>query len=246
MMTVCPICRKSVCIHWPEHWVYRRGQTYYCSDQCMDVDITRTTKLLNEALRKKREGKIDMKQKITLEMKKKAVEMAIKGEDPLAYLKKCGSKNPSASWAYIKTTLEKKDPAMFAKLPERLPRKLETPEGEWTPAVKVYGPVKIETPEPENVDVVKTAGDCMADMQAAADKFFDQCIEAGLKLDSEHAEDDFEDCVIRSKKTGARYEVFQDSFCLKIGSDEFVLAVETWKNLLKEIPKAAHKLGVEL
>ena len=56
MMSVCPICGKYHCIHWPEHWVYRRGQTYYCSAMCMDVDIVRDMNLLKQvrADRKKR------------------------------------------------------------------------------------------------------------------------------------------------------------------------------------------------
>ena len=29
MMTVCPICGTRRVIYWPEHWVYRRGETYY-------------------------------------------------------------------------------------------------------------------------------------------------------------------------------------------------------------------------
>ena len=56
MMNVCPICGRYHCIHWPEHWVYRRGETYYCSAMCMDVDIVRDMNLLKQvrADRKKR------------------------------------------------------------------------------------------------------------------------------------------------------------------------------------------------
>ena len=32
MMTTCPICGTRRVITWPEHWVYRRGDTCYCSD----------------------------------------------------------------------------------------------------------------------------------------------------------------------------------------------------------------------
>ena len=46
--------------------------------------------------------------KLTLEQKKKAVEIAQNGGDPLKYLEKCGSKNPSAAWFYIKKTIEAK------------------------------------------------------------------------------------------------------------------------------------------
>lgn len=46
--------------------------------------------------------------KLTLEQKKKAVEIAQNGGDPLKFLEKCGSKNPSAAWFYIKKTIEAK------------------------------------------------------------------------------------------------------------------------------------------
>ena len=60
MMSVCPICGKYHCIHWPEHWVYRRGETYYCSAMCMDVDIVRDMNILKqvrEDRRKRKEAK---------------------------------------------------------------------------------------------------------------------------------------------------------------------------------------------
>lgn len=60
MMNVCPICGKYHCIHWPEHWVYRRGETYYCSAMCMDVDIVRDMNILKhvrEDRRKRKEAK---------------------------------------------------------------------------------------------------------------------------------------------------------------------------------------------
>ena len=50
--------------------------------------------------------------KLTLEQKKKAVEIAAGGGNPLEYLKECGAANPSASWVYILKCLEKTDPEM--------------------------------------------------------------------------------------------------------------------------------------
>ncbi|MBR3393201.1 MAG: hypothetical protein IKG51_03720 [Firmicutes bacterium] len=149
MMTNCPVCGKLTCIHWPEHLVYRRGSTYYCGEQCLTDDLVRDTKLMNE-VKKRRKREKKMLTKITPEMRKKAAEIAISGESPLEYLKKCGSKNPSASWQYIRQTLEKNDPETFAKLPDRLP---------------------------------KTAGDAMVAMKEAADNFFSQCEDMGLKME---------------------------------------------------------------
>ena len=55
--------------------------------------------------------------KLTREEKERAVELAISGGDPIAYLKELGMKNPWASWAYIKQTLRKAKPELYAQLP---------------------------------------------------------------------------------------------------------------------------------
>lgn len=60
------------------------------------------------------------KHKLTREQKQKAVDIAIQGGDPLEYLKKCGAKNPSAAWWYIKKTLATKNPKLLEKIPEKI------------------------------------------------------------------------------------------------------------------------------
>lgn len=57
MMSTCPICGRVTCIHWPENWVYRRGNRYYCSEDCLIVEATKDLKLMNEVSRKRRERK---------------------------------------------------------------------------------------------------------------------------------------------------------------------------------------------
>ncbi len=117
MMAICPVCGRVKCIHWPEHWVYRRGSTYYCGEQCMDTDLYRDMHLLNE-VKRRRKGMTLMSQKITLKMKKKAVEIAISGKSPLPYLKNCGSTAPDKTWYAIKAVLKEKDPETYAKIPD--------------------------------------------------------------------------------------------------------------------------------
>ena len=235
MITNCPVCGKLTCIHWPEHWVYRRGSTYYCGEQCLTDDLVRDTKLMNE-VKKRRKREKKMITKITPEMRKKAAEIAISGESPLEYLKKCGSKNPSASWQYIRQTLEKNDPETFAKLPDRLP---------------------------------KTAGDAMIAMKEAADNFFSQCEDMGLKLDKpqpidggawEKIEtpeapkraplqyDGFTVCCIESKTFG-RFYWDRDHNHLDwttAEGEEVSFTPAGWKMFLEELPKVAEILGVEL
>ena len=162
MMINCPVCGKLTVVHWPEHWVYRRGDTYYCSDQCMDVDSVRDMKMLNMVLRRrinlKQVKETEMKNhKLTLEQKKRAMEMHQEGKDPIPFLKECGAKNPYAALDYIKKTVgkkevpEKKAPVVYPVAAETV----ETPEGGWVPAKEVYR----EEKKPEQTEAEQTEED---------------------------------------------------------------------------------------
>ena len=63
MMKVCPVCGKLTVIHWPEHWVWKRGSSYYCGENCISIDITRDIKTLNEVQRRRRSALIMAKLK---------------------------------------------------------------------------------------------------------------------------------------------------------------------------------------
>lgn len=68
-------------------------------------------------MRKGRSGKgADKVNKLTREQKEKAVKLALEGGDYLDHLKKCGSKNPSAAWWYIKKTLAKSNPTLLEEI----------------------------------------------------------------------------------------------------------------------------------
>ena len=151
MIIDCPICGKLTCIHWPQFWPYVRGTAYYCSWTCMDVSLCRDMNLIKAADMRKRSKK-NMKTIVTKEQKQKAVSMAIDGRDPRPYLKECGSSNPDNLWWYIKSTLKKNNPELYAKVMDM--RKIEK-KPEEVPAVKVDGALRIETPEPGKVEVVK-------------------------------------------------------------------------------------------
>jgi hypothetical protein len=51
------------------------------------------------------------------EAKKKAIQAALNGENPYEFLKPY-TKNPSAMWTSIKTMVRKKDPELYAKIPD--------------------------------------------------------------------------------------------------------------------------------
>ena len=43
MMAVCALCGKRVAVHWPEFYVYKRGERFFCGANCMEVyDVQRT------------------------------------------------------------------------------------------------------------------------------------------------------------------------------------------------------------
>ena len=244
MITNCPVCGKLTCIHWPEHWVYRRGSTYYCSENCMEIDMTRTISSLNKAVKRRKEQSMT---KITLEQKKKAVEIAVSGGNPLEYLKKCGSKKPDGLWYTIKESLKKVDPETYAKIPD-FRGKTRTAK------------------EP------KTAGESMDAIYVTAEDFFKQCEDAGIhigkdappkpitggeweKLETPEAPkraplqyDGYTVCCIESKTFGRFYwDRDHNHLDWTTAEGEEVSFTPTgWKTFLEEVPKVAEILGVEL
>ena len=94
---ICKCCGKKIYVLHPSRWGYKqRGKhgehEYFCSWSCMRMEE-------------------NMKgRKLTQEQYDEAVRIANSGGDQLAYLKKCGAKNPSATWIYIKKKMEAKKP----------------------------------------------------------------------------------------------------------------------------------------
>lgn len=99
---ICGCCGDRFPVLRPDMWTYKRDGKYFCSWSCY----------------REKEAKTEMGRKITLEQKKKAVEIAIGGGDPLAYLKQCGSESPDKLWWYIKSKLKDADPDLYAKIPD--------------------------------------------------------------------------------------------------------------------------------
>lgn len=240
-MAICPVCGRVKCIHWPEHWVYRRGGTYYCGEQCMDTDLYRDMQLLNE-VKRRRKGMTLMSQKITLEMKKKAVEIAISGKSPLPYLKNCGSTAPDKTWYAIKAVLKEKDPETYAKIPDF--RQKPKTAGEAMEAAKDaadeffgkcenmglnLGKDEVEIPEvkvpqavkiPEEKPLARIVGPCHIDK--------------------------FLITAIRHPELGEFYydKKFQKVDWRTPEGDEISMSPVGWYNLLKDLPHVMRILGV--
>lgn len=101
----CAECGKEFVVLYQDIWAYKRGEKWLCSWKCL------------RAYDKSKEG--SSLRKVTLDDKKKAVEIAISGGDPREYLGKL-CKAPDAMWSSIRKALKDSDPEAFAKLPRSI------------------------------------------------------------------------------------------------------------------------------
>ena len=107
----CPVCGKRFTVLWPHLWSYKRGKPntkYYCSWKCL-------RKLDKEA----EEAEMERKHIINKEIREKAVQMVLNGEDPKPYLKECGCSNPAKAWGNIRQRVKTEDPKIFAELQQK-------------------------------------------------------------------------------------------------------------------------------
>jgi len=119
MMTTCGICGKRIVVMWPQLYVYRRGEAFMCSEDCMIVFDTKKQRETNGFGQKKKGAEEDMAGKLTQEQKDKAVQIAMTDSNPMApvhFIKECGVKNPYCAWDYIKKKL---DPETLRKIDEK-------------------------------------------------------------------------------------------------------------------------------
>lgn len=237
-MNSCPVCGKRHVIMWPDMYVYRRGPTYYCSEDCMIVAATKDQKMINMiAHMRAKKGSRNM-MKITLEQKKKAVEIALNGKSPLEYLRSCGIKAPDKTWYAIKMTIKEKDPDLYARIPDFRKADKETPEQ--VPVVKLSGPIRIETPEAEKVQVVETPE--APKIRSKSEK--PREITAPVAYDGliiREVEGNF-GRYRRSDIGSATYIDFESAD----GMDTLSFTVEQWRSFRAEHAKAATVLGVEM
>jgi len=220
VMNTCPICGKYHVVTWPEFYVYRRGPTFYCSENCMFVDATKDLKKMNKAIRKRVNKKMAAKKVITELIADKAVQIALDGGDPRPFLAENGSRNPDSTWWRIRAELKELDPDKYNSLPDRIQRK----KVEQVPTVKLSGPLKIETPEAEKVQIVETP-------------------EKPKKQEKKYTVTG-----IRTEQFGEFYydKKFESIDWRTVEGDEVSLSPLGWKNLMEELPDIMAALGVEV
>lgn len=57
LFETCPICGKRKAIMWPEFWCWRRGNTFYCSEMCLETSYVRDRNMIKWAYQKRKEAK---------------------------------------------------------------------------------------------------------------------------------------------------------------------------------------------
>lgn len=223
----CPVCEKKFFVQWPTLWTYKRGAPYpkyFCSYKCV-----------REFDKNKEEKVVGKPRVISPENEQEAIKCATAGGDPIAYLKNCGAKNPSAAWYHIRSKIKDTDPETYEKLPHLYRKKTDAPK--------------------------VTLADAMEGMKDAADEFFGKCEDMGLSLGKDEAPDEpkitkpvvFDNMTIREVEGGfgryRRSDVHDSTYIdfeYTDGCDTISLTVEQWRSFREELERAAAILGVEL
>lgn len=234
----CPACGKRFTVLWPHQWAYKRGKPnakYYCSWKCLRAADEPTKEWRYEPVKRT---------KVNLENKKKAVQIALDGGDPIRYLERLGVSDSTQMWWRIKKNLKETDPETWARLPQRSERKDARKEPE-TPAKEADEP-EISLPE------------AMAGMEKAAEEFFGKCEKMGLKTDKPKQQKitqpvnydgmtvrEVEGLFGRYRRTDIGSATYID-YESKDGADELSMTVEHWKAFIVEIRNAGRILGVDI
>ena len=207
----CAMCGKEFVVLYQDLYRYKRGDRWLCSWKCL------------RAFDKSKEG--SPLRKVTLEDKRKAVQIAIDGGDPREYLGKL-CKAPDAMWSAIRKALKDSDPEAYAKLPKCIKSAKK----------EAFEPQKEE--EAEEVDEgFFSTGESVETPEHP--KICKPVVYDSLTV--REVEGNF-GRYRRSDAGGSTYIDFENSD----GLDTLSLTVEQWRSFRKEQEKAANVLGVKL
>lgn len=207
----CAMCGKEFVVLYQDIWAYKRGEKWLCSWKCL------------RAYDKSKEG--SSLRKVTLEDKKKAVQIAIDGGDPREYLGKL-CKAPDAMWSSIRKALKDSDPEAFAKLPRSIKgTKKEAPkphkEEEAEEMDEDFFPAGEDVKEPEPPKITQPI-------------VYDGMVVRELEIPFGR--------IRRSDVAGKTYLDFEPVD----GADTLSFTDDQWRAFFMQFNKAAKGLGVEL
>lgn len=184
---------------------------------------------------KLRDGKENVNMgKLTLEDKKKAVQIAVDGGNPLEYIRSCGVKNAAEAWGKIKRVVKETDPEAFEKIPKRLPNPknsivIDTPKGKME-----ITPEKISQMSQEEVSYANVA---------MMSELVKRTINGAVNYDgfTVRAVQGVYGRYFYDKTSVGEYIDFENN-----DGDELSMTVDNWRMFVAELKHAAAVLGVEL
>ena len=180
--------------------------------------------------------------KITLEIKKKAVDVALQGGHPTTYLREQGVKNPSSTWYVIKKNLEKVDPITYAKVLAASKEEEEAIQA--APVTEGTAEPKIQlTIKPEEVSRIFNAVD------EAAEKRKIKVEEVALKSEDVRITkptnfDGFDITGLRTEYGEFHVSCNGYLFFGANDHDELEMPVDVWRKFASDLPRIMDILGI--
>lgn len=183
-------------------------------------------------------GGQDMR-KLTLENKKKAVQIAMDGGNPLKFLKEIGMANPSASWQYIKKCLKAQDPGKYDKLmqnDEPVAETLDIPAADHGVTVQLVGQ--------DAVNSYYSDGSVKVNL-TANNKELEKPEEVTITKPVNYG--GFEVCQVRDPKTDDLFSYDRKHNMMgwrTEAGDDVVMTPEEWREFIGKIPTVMEILGI--
>ena len=175
----------------------------------------------------KEEGERQMgkPRRISEDQVKEAVRIAIETGDPREYLRDLGFENPAQKWHEIKKKVKASDPKTYEKLPRVCGKKSKPVQDEPTLADAVQG------------------------MTEAAETFFGECENMGLKIakvpEAKAPGIEFRVNGIDTELGSFRYYKRSGYLDWESENDTVSLNVDEWRQLIRDLPKIMEILGVK-
>ena len=126
----CKVCKKPIAVLYPTRWAYKQYdgknhvKAWYCSWKCLREDEKKHSKPRKEKYKKIKEGVDELanvKHRDPAEVVMGMFAAMDSGEEPRAYLRKIGYKNPTDQLSHLRYWAAKHDKAALTRL-NKIPR----------------------------------------------------------------------------------------------------------------------------